>query len=68
MCMCGIRLMVVLVVPLVVGAFSCLFPWMHVWALTFCIVILYGNHVMSCIMDTMRSLSSWLCWEDGCHM
>ena len=68
MFMCDIRVMVVLVVPLVGGASNCLFPWMHVWALTFCIVILYGNHVMRCIMKAMRSLSGWLCWEDGCHM
>ena len=66
MCMCGIEVMVVLLVPLVASA--CLFPWMNAWAPTFCIVILYRNHIMRCIMEVTRSLSRWLCWEDDCLM
>ena len=61
MCMFSIGDMVVLVEPSVAGASACLFPWMHVWALTFCIVIIYENHVMRCIMEAMRTLSEWLC-------
>lgn len=35
------------------------------YGLTFCIVILYENHIMRCTMKAMRRLWGWLCWEDG---
>lgn len=35
-------------------------PWMYMCVQTFCVVILYWNHVMRCTMESMKSLSGFV--------
>lgn len=36
--------------------------------MTLCMVTLYWDYVILCIMEAIRSLSRWFCWVDGPQM
>jgi hypothetical protein len=56
-CMRGMGVMVPFEVPSIASELAMSFPLIHVWALTFWIVILCRNHVMCSTINVISSLS-----------
>lgn len=57
MCICGFGMMVGFVWSFA-KVYAWLMFWMHVWALTFCMLIFLGNHMIRWFIEAMKSLSS----------
>lgn len=54
------------VVPSSASWLAISFMMIPVCAFTICIVILWLDHRIWCIIAEISSLSGWLCWDDGC--
>jgi hypothetical protein len=68
MWMWGMRVGLASVMPSFTSWSTCSLPSIPVWALTFCIIILWMDHIFWWTIVEMGSLSRWFYWDDGCRM